>query len=71
MTSKTVKITLEVPKGLVDFASDLLKFSCEEQPVEEFLAKELIGDVKSIAEDLPRTWFDTDKVLKRYGLDKE
>ena len=71
MSKQTVKITLEVPKGIVDFVTDLFKFSCEEQPVEEFLAEELVGSVKSILEGLPNTWFDERKILERYGLDKE
>jgi hypothetical protein len=71
MSKQTVTVTLEVPKGIVDFVSDLFKFSGEEQPVEEFLAEELVRGVKSILGDLPRTWFDGDKILQRYGLDKE
>ena len=70
MNKETVRLTLEVPKGIVDFVTDLFKFSCEEQPVEEFLAEELVGSVRSILEGLPNTWFDRDKLLERYGLDK-
>jgi hypothetical protein len=71
MTAETVKLTLELPKGVVDFASDLLKFGGSEQSVEEFLAEELTGDVRSILEDLPTGWFDREKLLQRYGLNKE
>jgi hypothetical protein len=71
MTAETVKIELELPKGVVDFASDLLKFSGSEQSIEQFLAKELVGDVRSILEDLPTGWFDREKLLQRYGLNKE
>jgi hypothetical protein len=70
MSKQTVKITLEVPKGIIDFVTDLLKFSGEEQPVDEFLAEELVGSVRSILEGLPNTWFDRDRLLERYGLDK-
>ena len=71
MTSETVKLTLEVPKGVMDFVTDLFKFSGETQSIEEFLAKELTGSVRSILEDLPTTWFDRDTLLKRYGLDEK
>jgi len=70
MTAETVKLTLEVPKGVIDFLSDLFKFSGDPQPVNEFLAEELVGSVRSILEGLPNTWFDRDKLLERYGLDK-
>jgi hypothetical protein len=68
MSKQTVTVTLEVPKGIVDFVRDLFKFSCEEQPVEEFLAEELVGSVKSILEGLPNTWFDRNRLLERYQL---
>jgi hypothetical protein len=68
MTAETVRVTLEVPKGVVDFVSDLFRLSGKEQPVEEFLAEELVGSVKSLLKDLPTTWFDSDKLLERYGL---
>jgi hypothetical protein len=68
MTAETVKLTLEVPKGIIDFVMDLFKFSGEEQSIEEFLTDELVGSVKSILHDLPNTWFDVDKILERYGL---
>ena len=71
MTAETVKLTLEVPRGIVDFVTDLFKFSGEEQPVEEFLAEELVRSVKGIFSDLPRTWFSGGKILERYDLDKE
>ena len=71
MTAETVKLTLDVPKGIVDFVTDLFKFSGEEQPLEEFLAEELVGSVKSILGDLPNSWFDRDKLLERYGLDEK
>ena len=71
MSKKTVKLTLEVPRGVVDFVTDLFKFSGDPQPVQEFLASELVGSVKSILGDLPNSWFDTEKILERYGLDKE
>jgi hypothetical protein len=68
MATETVKIELELPKGVVDFASDLLKFSGDTQPVEQFLAAELTGSVKGILQDLPRTFFDQAKMLAKYNL---
>lgn len=64
------KVELVIPKGVIDFLTDLFKFSGEEQPLKEFLAEELVGSVKSILQNLPNTLFDTDKLLERYGLDK-
>jgi hypothetical protein len=65
---ETVKVELQLPKGVVDFSSDLLKFSCQDTPVEQFLAEELTGAVKSTLQDLPAEWFDEKKILKKYGL---
>ena len=66
----TVKITLEVPKGVIDFLKEFFKFSGYDEPIEEFLSNELLGSVKSILGDLPNTWFNAEDILKRYGLDK-
>ena len=71
MTAETVKLTLEVPKGVIDFLTDLFKLGCIEETPEKFLENEAVNTVKSILGDLPNHWFDTDKILERYGLGEE
>lgn len=71
MTAETVKLTLEVPKGVIDFLTDLFKLGCIQQTPKGFLEKDALVAVKGILGDLPRTWFDEDKILKRYGLADE
>jgi hypothetical protein len=71
MSKKTVKLTLEVPKGAIDFLTDLLKLSGTKQTPKEFLEEETVNIVKGILVDLPSTWFDEHKVLEWYELDKE
>ncbi len=71
MSKETVKIELQIPKGVVDFLTDLFKLGCFQQAPKEFLEHETVCVVESIIDDLPMTWFDKDKILERYGLDKE
>jgi len=71
MSKETVTLTLEVPKGVVDFLTDLFKFGCIQQTPKGFLEKEALVTVKGILGDLPTTWFDSDKILERYGLGEE
>lgn len=70
MSKATVKITLEVPKGVIDFLTDLFKLGGTEENLKEFLEQETVNTVKSILGELPGTWFDEDKILKRYSLEK-
>jgi hypothetical protein len=71
MTAETVKLTLEVPKGVIDFLTDLFKFGGIQETPKEFLENETVGTVKSILGEFPNSWFDEKEILKRYGLDKE
>jgi len=71
MTAETVKLTLEVPKGVIDFLTDLFKLGCIEETPQKFLENETVNTVKSILGDLPNQWFDERKILERYRLDKE
>ena len=71
MSKAMVTLTLEVPKGVIDFLSDLFKFGGIQETPKEFLEKETVNTVKSILCNLPDTWFDEHKILERYGLDKE
>jgi hypothetical protein len=66
MTAETIKIELELPRAIVDFVGDLTRLTG--QSVEEFLAGELVEDIRSILGDLPRSLIDPDKVAKKYGL---
>jgi len=59
-------------RGVVrGFLTDLFKLGCIEETPQKFLENETANTVKSILGDLPNHWFDTDKILERYGLDKE
>jgi hypothetical protein len=71
MSKQTVTLTLEVPKGVIDFLTDLFKLGCIEETPEKFLEAETVNTVKSILGDLPNHWFDERKILERYGLDEE
>jgi len=71
MTAETVRLTLEVPKGVIDFLTDLFKFGGIQENPKEFLEKETVNTVKGILGSLPNTWFDEREILERYGLDKE
>jgi len=71
MSKETVTLTLEVPKGVIDFLTDLFKFGGIQENPKEFLEKETVKTVKSTLCDLPNEWFDERKILERYGLGKE
>jgi hypothetical protein len=71
MSKAMVTLTLEVPKGVIDFLTDLFKFGGIQETPKEFLEKETVKTVKSILCDLPNQWFNERKILERYGLDKE
>jgi hypothetical protein len=71
MSKETVELTLEVPKGVIDFLTDLFKFGGIQETPKEFLERETVGTVKSILGEFPTSWVDEKELLKRYGLDKE
>jgi methyl coenzyme M reductase alpha subunit len=71
MSKKTVKLTLEVPKGVIDFLTDLFTLGGYENSIPKFIEKEVAQIPESIMGALPDTWFDMDYIRKKYGLDKK
>jgi hypothetical protein len=71
MSKEIVKLTLEVPRGVIDFLTDLFRFGGIQQTPKEFLEEETVKTVKSILGEFPNSFFDEHEILKQYGLDEE
>jgi hypothetical protein len=71
MTKETVTLTLEVPKGVIDFLTDLFALGGSENSVSKFIQEEVARLPDSIMGSLPNTWFETDYIRKKYHLEEQ
>jgi len=68
MQKETVTLTIQVPKGVIDFLKDLFAFDGCENDISDFIEGEVAGIPESILGSLPNTWFDMNYIRKKYHL---
>jgi len=71
MTKKMVRLTIEVPKGVVDLLQDLSNMGGLVGTAKEYIEEEVAGIPAAIFGCLSNAYFDTDRMRKKYGLEKE
>ena len=71
MTKKMVRLTIEVPKGVVDFLQDLSNMGGLTGTAKEYIEEEVAGIPESVFASLSNVYFDVDRMRKRYGLEEE
>ena len=71
MTKKMVRLTIEVPKGVVDFLQDLSKMGGLVGTAKEYIEEEVASIPETVFGSLSNVYFDIDRMRKKYGLEKE
>jgi hypothetical protein len=71
MKKETVKLTLEVPKGVIDFLTDLFALGGSENSVSKFIKEEVARLPDGIMGSLPNTWLDMEYIRKKHHLEEQ
>jgi hypothetical protein len=70
MSEKKVKISVEIPAGVRNFYTDLIKFSGQPTTMEEILGHQIVQSAKAVMDSLGDN-FDRETLLLKYGLQAE
>jgi hypothetical protein len=65
----TVKLEIEVPKGVLNFLADLVKFAGVDMPPKDVIEEEVAKLGSAIAHEIANSWFRAEDLVTRYGLE--
>lgn len=68
MSKEDVKLEIQVPKGVIDFLTDMLRFADRSATPKEFIEEEVRGIPECVISSLPSSLFNYDDIRERYGL---